>query len=946
MVGEASRMSRIGIIAAFIALSAFAAEASAQGLYGEYYEQTVNNTTEGNFTGAVTHSQVDGPVAFNFLGTVADPTPVGFPGGLTATNNSIRWQGMIEATQAGQHAIMPNVSPNHDEGMRIWLDGALVYDRWRGQASNAGITAGPTVTLAVGQRLAVRIDYYMAGTDAAVYLRWIPPGASQTPIPAVNLLPMVATPVITPVTGNYPSARLVTLRNHHVGTTIRYTLDGSAPNPAGGAPTIDYTGPFLVSATTTIRAIAVKTGMTTSSEATATLTVSNTQALTVSSITTPQTDTRLFVRFSEPVQTASAQTMGNYTIVPALAISNATLLPDAQTVVLTTAAMADDTVYTLAVSNVQDLQGTTIANTTYSFRFQSLSTGLIHYWAMDEGTGTAVGDSVGIGSGTMQGNAPSWIPGVVGNALDFNGFNHSVLTGADLKDNLDDAISVVGWFLSEGRPQAKGGQYAAPSIFGQDNGNNVNEVFLGWQRDTGHVGMGIPHATAGQLVGSQSAAPLTLIWTHLVFIRDQAAGQSRIYFNGAQVDQDAGGLTTGNILGANTNFNRFGVQLGSTGGIVGQSNWIGGMDELRVYNTVLSAADVYHFVNVAPVVTFPVNPISAAFGANVVLDATVADTTIPPGGGLVYAWTQLSGTAVTINNANQVDANVTFNAGGTFVFRLTVSDGQYTSSADLTVNIQRLTISGIALTTSETGTTANFTITATTAPAADVTINLTGLDATEGSLSLTTVTLNAGNLSQQVTVTGLDDAVNDGDILYTITTQPSVSTDANFSGIDLANVAVTNTDNDAPGISVTGAAGLVVTEGGTSVTFNVVLQSEPTGNVTIPVSAGNGEITVGPANLVFTPTGGGTPWNVAQTVTITAVDDLLVDLTQPSSVVLGAATSTDVDYGGVNPADPGVTVIDNEAIPPPPEAWGDCGLLGVEFLLPLGLLAFRRRRKA
>ena len=39
-----------------------------------------------------------------------------------------------------------------------------------------------------------------------------------------------------------------------------------------------------------------------------------------------------------------------------------------------------------------------------------------------------------------------------------------------------------------------------------------------------------------------------------------------------------------------------------------------------------------------------------------------------------------------------------------------------------------------------------------------------------------------------MTVTGVDDAVVDGDVAYTIVTAPAVSTDANYNGANAADV--------------------------------------------------------------------------------------------------------------------------------------------------------------
>ena len=63
-----------------------------------------------------------------------------------------------------------------------------------------------------------------------------------------------------------------------------------------------------------------------------------------------------------------------------------------------------------------------------------------------------------------------------------------------------------------------------------------------------------------------------------------------------------------------------------------------------------------------------------------------------------------------------------------------------------------------------------------------------------------------------MTVTGVDDALDDGDIAYTIVTAAATSTDATYNDVEAADVAVTNTDNDAAGITVTPTAGLTTTE--------------------------------------------------------------------------------------------------------------------------------------
>ncbi|MBR4514834.1 MAG: chitobiase/beta-hexosaminidase C-terminal domain-containing protein [Lachnospiraceae bacterium] len=81
--------------------------------------------------------------------------------------------------------------------------------------------------------------------------------------------PKVETPVL-PAAGSFSSSKTITITCGTAGATIYYTTNGSAPTTASTA----YTDSFTVSSTTTVKAIAVKDGMTDSEIATATYTYS------------------------------------------------------------------------------------------------------------------------------------------------------------------------------------------------------------------------------------------------------------------------------------------------------------------------------------------------------------------------------------------------------------------------------------------------------------------------------------------------------------------------------------------------------------------------------------------------------------------------------------------------------------------------------------------------
>jgi len=206
-----------------------------------------------------------------------------------------------------------------------------------------------------------------------------------------------------------------------------------------------------------------------------------------------------------------------------------------------------------------------------------------------------------------------------------------------------------------------------------------------------------------------------------------------------------------------------------------------------------------------------------------------------------------------------------------------------------------------------------------------------------------------------VTIVGIDDPIVDGNQPYTVTVTFTSTQPAPFSGFTIPVINCVNNDNDVPGITISRTAGLVTTEGGGADSFTVVLNTQPTANVTMSLTSSNVlEGTVLPAQLTFTTTGGQAysaatgigGWNVAHTVTITGVDDTVLDFTVPYSIVTGDLVSTDPGYNGMVVTDVACVNLDDEVPPALPTVWGNggCGLTGVEFLLPFVLAAFLRRR--
>ena len=193
-----------------------------------------------------------------------------------------------------------------------------------------------------------------------------------------------------------------------------------------------------------------------------------------------------------------------------------------------------------------------------------------------------------------------------------------------------------------------------------------------------------------------------------------------------------------------------------------------------------------------------------------------------------------------------------------------------------------INVSAISGPTSETGGVATFSVALNSQPTADVTIALASNNLGEGTTNAASLTFTAANwnVAQVVTVTGVDDLVADGPSAYSIVTAAATSADGNYNGLNAADVAVSNLDNDTAGINVSVISG-PTSEGGGTATFSVALGSQPTADVTITLASNNlGEGTTNVASLTFTAVN----WNIAQVVTVTGVDELVADGARPTAL--------------------------------------------------------------
>ena len=172
-----------------------------------------------------------------------------------------------------------------------------------GAGFTARVITNPDADLAEDQIVTTAGTY--TATASIVSGGWV---MQLVALKAAGSQPAAATPTFAPVPGTYTSAQSVSLQDTTAGATIFYTLDGSTPTTSSTV----YTTPIQVSATTTIKAMAVASGLANSAVATGAYTIGTPAAIAFvqANSATPQTP-----QTSVSVTYTSAQAAGDTNVV-------------------------------------------------------------------------------------------------------------------------------------------------------------------------------------------------------------------------------------------------------------------------------------------------------------------------------------------------------------------------------------------------------------------------------------------------------------------------------------------------------------------------------------------------------------------------------------------------------------------------------------------------------
>lgn len=242
----------------------------------------------------------------------------------------------------------------------------------------------------------------------------------------------------------------------------------------------------------------------------------------------------------------------------------------------------------------------------------ALSDNIVAYYKLDETSGTTATDSIGSYNGTNNGATVNQA-GKIGKAYDFTYADEDYVTlGINLASY--SAFSFSCWFYRDA------GTYELDrtTILGGGSGNNGATIQLYSSNEVG----GVEKLNAnvwnyGNLVAD--TAFNNGGWNHVVWTYDKSTKEGKLYMNGESV----GTITYTGIISASSTF----LGVSTYSGIANRNYaWDGKIDEVGVWNKVLTSTEVEELYNLGDGLSYPFATSVTIYPA--VLSISTAEETI------------------------------------------------------------------------------------------------------------------------------------------------------------------------------------------------------------------------------------------------------------------------------------------------------------------------------
>jgi hypothetical protein len=307
-----------------------------------------------------------------------------------------------------------------------------------------------------------------------------------------------------------------------------------------------------------------------------------------------------------------------------------------------------------------------------------ITNGLVAWWKMNETSGTVAADSSGNGrNATITGAFfTNFAAGYPAKGLHFNGSSsYATFTSPDVTQ-----LTLVAW----ARASAQGNS-AFPRIF------NTPGYRLFFRFDNqGTNGFDLATFSTGNGDWFSGANTISVgTWFHIAASYDLSnlANVPAEYVNGAAIASPT-------VITTPSGSQPPSAGTGYIGNVAALNRaWSGDLSDLRIYNRILSGAEVQILANAASANYAP--SVNAGGDQTVIwptaanLTGAVADDGKPtPPGVVAIKWSKISGPGVvTFGNSNVVSTTAGFSEAGTYQLQLAANDGQATAIGRLAINV-------------------------------------------------------------------------------------------------------------------------------------------------------------------------------------------------------------------------------------------------------------------
>jgi hypothetical protein len=318
----------------------------------------------------------------------------------------------------------------------------------------------------------------------------------------------------------------------------------------------------------------------------------------------------------------------------------------------------------------------------------TLAAGLQAYWKFDQTNGTVALDSSPNARHAALTGGAVFAPGQFNNALELDGVDD---TAAFPSMNLP-LFTVTAWIRADTQ-----GDSTTPRVLAMP-GYNIRV-----RRDTSSTSNAVALESMRSTTDGEWRTPGNVVsdgvWAHIAVAYDSAStANTPVFYINGQLQ-----TTTTRTAPAGTQDSNVGTGYIGNAPALNRS-WDGRIDDMRIYNRLLSAAEVQQIAagppaNLAPFVNAGL-PQSIGLAEQATIRGFVGDDGRPaPPGAVTSFWSTVSGPGfVTIADDSSLETTATFSAGGVYVLRLTADDSEVKTADDVVITVIAPTVVSIVAT--------------------------------------------------------------------------------------------------------------------------------------------------------------------------------------------------------------------------------------------------------